>query len=240
MGDDEVLIMTQDHGTKRKTAHQLEALEKLYSEDHCPTQKAMENYAVTLKLTYKQVRGWFAQKRRRERRENRVCLLSKKCLISRTDCSRLSGCGKKIFKSDSLAQRVETSSFSKPNQLRLVKLDQSKKKHHRSCYTSQCVGHGDGRTQPLQLKNFMVQSRNTKLNKKVYPLQDMLPPDYILQKVFRKDGPPLGVEFDTPPGAFCCWRGARNSLPACQDDKKEPKGRKVVEINFQLVEHLWV
>lgn len=31
-------------------------------------------------------------------------------------------------------------------------------------------------------------------------LQDMLfTPEYILQKVFRKDGPPLGVDFDSLP-----------------------------------------
>ncbi|XP_043705835.1 homeobox-DDT domain protein RLT3 isoform X2 [Telopea speciosissima] len=228
MGDDGVVIMTQDHGTKRKTVHQLEALERLYSEDHYPTQKAMEDHAVTLKLTYKQVCGWFAQRRRREKRENRVCSLNKKCLISRNDCSMLSGRGKKIFKPDSLAQRVETSSFSKHNQLWLVKLDQFKKKQHKSCSSNRFVGRGDGRTQLLQLKNFMARSRNTKLNKKVYHLQDMLPPDYILKKVFRKDGPPLGVEFDTPPsGAFTRRRDARNSIPACQDSQKAPKGGKV-------------
>ncbi|KAJ4973305.1 hypothetical protein NE237_006479 [Protea cynaroides] len=225
MGDDAVVIMTQDSGTKRKTVHQLKALEKLYSEDHYPTQKAMDDYAVTLKLTYKQVRGWFAQRRGREKRENRVCSFNKKCLNSRTDCSMLRGRGEKIFKPYSLAQRMENSSFSKHNQLWLVK-DQFKKKHRRVCSSSRCVGRGDG-SQPLQL-NSMVQSRNTKLNKKVYCLQDMLPPDYILKKIFRKDGPPLGVAFDTPPpDAYICQRDARNSPPACQDNQKAPKGRKV-------------
>ncbi|KAK2988514.1 hypothetical protein RJ640_026742, partial [Escallonia rubra] len=33
-----------------------------------------------------------------------------------------------------------------------------------------------------------------------FQLQDLLlSPDYILSKIFRKDGPPLGVEFDSPP-----------------------------------------
>lgn len=44
-----------------------------------------------------------------------------------------------------------------------------------------------------------------KKKKKVLLPQDLLSPQYILSKVFRKDGPPLGVEFDSLPfQAFHC------------------------------------
>lgn len=39
-------------------------------------------------------------------------------------------------------------------------------------------------------------------------LQILLSKDYILKKIFRKDGPTLGMEFDAPPGnAFCYHTG---------------------------------
>lgn len=44
-------------------------------------------------------------------------------------------------------------------------------------------------------------------------VDDLLPPDYILRKVFRKDGPPLGVEFDNLPShafRFCNVKGDYN------------------------------
>lgn len=38
-----------------------------------------------------------------------------------------------------------------------------------------------------------------KRKKKSILIQDFLTPDYILRKIFRKDGPPLGVAFDSLP-----------------------------------------
>ncbi|PQP97827.1 hypothetical protein Pyn_00350 [Prunus yedoensis var. nudiflora] len=57
---------------KRKTQSQLEALESFYSEDRYPSRTAMECHAAAFRLTYKQVRGWFVEKRRREKRENKT------------------------------------------------------------------------------------------------------------------------------------------------------------------------
>ncbi|KAK1282044.1 hypothetical protein QJS10_CPB22g00982 [Acorus calamus] len=50
--------------------------------------------------------------------------------------------------------------------------------------------------------------------KKLVRLQDLVSPEYILKKVFRKDGPPLGVEYDTlPDGAF----GRSNEVQDAED-----------------------
>lgn len=49
----------------------------------------------------------------------------------------------------------------------------------------------------------IVSSKIGKKKKKHNQIQDLLMINDILQKVFRKDGPPLGVEFDSlPSGAF--------------------------------------
>lgn len=56
-------------------------------------------------------------------------------------------------------------------------------------------------------------------------------PDYILKKVFRKDGPPLGVEFDCLPStAFQGNSGSSESgcsQASCQNEQRELKRRKV-------------
>ncbi|KAI7739127.1 hypothetical protein M8C21_004101 [Ambrosia artemisiifolia] len=58
---------------------------------------------------------------------------------------------------------------------------------------------------------------------------DLLRPDYILSKVFRKDGPPLGVEFDhLPSHAFrlCSVRDSGISHRACQEQQRALKRQK--------------
>lgn len=150
---------------KRKTPLQLRALERCYSEDQYPTQKAMKGYAASLGLTFKQVQGWFMEKRKRHKRN-----------------------GEAPFSIS--AQDGAQSADSLP---------------------STC-GH--------------LASTDANSREKPICLQDMLfSPDYILKKVFRKDGPVLGVEFNSlPAGAFL--HGSRNKL-SCQQIHREPKKRKV-------------
>ncbi|XP_015868893.1 homeobox-DDT domain protein RLT3 [Ziziphus jujuba] len=57
--------------------------------------------------------------------------------------------------------------------------------------------------------------RNKKQNQL---LQDLFNPNYILKKVFRKDGPPLGVEFDSPPPP---------AFSHCKDNQRATKRLKV-------------
>uniref|UniRef100_A0A7N0UBZ7 Homeobox-DDT domain protein RLT3 n=1 Tax=Kalanchoe fedtschenkoi TaxID=63787 RepID=A0A7N0UBZ7_KALFE len=52
-----------------KTPLQLELLEQFYAKERYPTQSEMKNYAASLRLTLKQVRGWFVERRRKEKRE---------------------------------------------------------------------------------------------------------------------------------------------------------------------------
>ncbi|KAL3520941.1 hypothetical protein ACH5RR_019090 [Cinchona calisaya] len=61
-------------------------------------------------------------------------------------------------------------------------------------------------------------------------LQEVLfNPDYILQKIFRKDGPSLGIEFDPlPENAFrYCNPDSRKSHRACQENQRAIKRQKV-------------
>lgn len=61
-------------------------------------------------------------------------------------------------------------------------------------------------------------------------LQEVLfNPDYILQKIFRKDGPALGVQFDSlPENAFrYCRPDSRKSHRTCQENQRAFKRQKV-------------
>ncbi|KAI3721692.1 hypothetical protein L2E82_32709 [Cichorium intybus] len=60
-------------------------------------------------------------------------------------------------------------------------------------------------------------------------VDELLPPDYILRKVFRKDGPPLGVEFDNLPShafRFCNVKDSGISHRACQEKQRAFKRQK--------------
>ncbi|XP_039031449.1 homeobox-DDT domain protein RLT3-like isoform X2 [Hibiscus syriacus] len=61
--------------------------------------------------------------------------------------------------------------------------------------------------------------------------QDLLPAQCILKKVFRKDGPPLGVEFDSLPSqAFFRCEGSKESHPTDQVcERGAAKRRKIFE-----------
>ncbi|CAI9273230.1 unnamed protein product [Lactuca saligna] len=63
-------------------------------------------------------------------------------------------------------------------------------------------------------------------------VDDLLPPDYILRKVFRKDGPPLGVEFDNLPShafRFCNVKDSGMSHRACQEKQRAFKRQKTLK-----------
>ncbi|XP_039039455.1 homeobox-DDT domain protein RLT3-like [Hibiscus syriacus] len=77
----------------------------------------------------------------------------------------------------------------------------------------------------------------SKKKKKMLLPQDLLPAQYILKKVFRKDGPPLGVEFDSLPSqAFFHYEGSKESHPADQECRRRAaKKGKVFE--FTSLDH---
>ncbi|KAK6937918.1 WHIM1 domain, partial [Dillenia turbinata] len=139
---------------KRKTPHQLQALESFYSDDEYPTHEAMEDYALELQLTYKQVRRWFVERRRKDKREDLV-------LPRRANLLKLPGDGGES-----------------------------------SCLDSAC--NSPGPSLPNAQMPATLRATDQRKKKQIL-LQDPLTPDYILKKIFRKDGPPLGIDFDSLP-----------------------------------------
>ncbi|KAM2993564.1 hypothetical protein FF2_045649 [Malus domestica] len=168
--------------TKKKTRLQVEALESFYSEEKYPSRMAMECHAAAFGLTYKQVRGWFVEKRRREKRGNRTSELG-------AGDTRIVKHGRSKTKASSSSRYMKTSLFNKKERM--------KWKH----------------------------------------VQELLTPDNILKKVFRKDGPPLGVEFDPlPSGALCHSPDSPDFPSPCKENNRATKRRKVTEqavINHQ-------
>lgn len=132
----------------------------ILAEDKYPTQSTLETYAATLGLTCRQVQGWFAQKRRRDKREDEM-------IVSSTG-----------------------------NEHRLSRRNESDLTHA-------------GRTQNSKNKfKTMVEGNIVNRRKRFDSMQSLLSSDYNLMKVFRKDGPPLGLEFDhIPSGAFLRCKG---------------------------------
>ncbi|KAG1359055.1 Homeobox-DDT domain protein RLT3 [Cocos nucifera] len=178
----------KDNGTKKKTQAQLQSLENLYSDEKYPKPKAMEECAVSLNLTYNQIRTWFVERRRKEKKEN------------------------------------EALSKSKSSEVVELESDQS----------NDVAFFADGRHVRQKDKHSAPIMRRTNISEKKHLicLQVLFSKDYILKKVFRKDGPPLGVEFDPPSGnAFSCGTGFQKgqNLQSCRDSKRSLKKRKVLE-----------
>ncbi|XP_030963210.1 homeobox-DDT domain protein RLT3 isoform X2 [Quercus lobata] len=183
----------------RKTASQLQSLQQLYLENKYPTKELMEDNAAALGLTYKQVRGWFIERRRRDKRENGSIVpscsaSSKKNPILTTRVGSGTIAARKVLKGDPLLHKAKAS-------LSLISNRPS-----------------------------TVETRIRKRKRKPILLQHLFTSDYILKKVFRKEGPPLGVEFDSLPSrAFCCHTDPKNSRPSCQDNQGAGKRLKVSE-----------
>lgn len=130
----------------------------------------MECHATVFGLTYKQVRGWFVERRRREKRKN----------IASELLSGRNGLG---IAATRVAKLIPSSHRTKA---------------------------------PSSLKS---------KKKKMKPnhIQELQNPDYLLKRVFRKDGPPLGVEFDSLPSR-ALWHSTgtkmRNTQVYCTLFKK--------------------
>lgn len=142
------------------------------AEDKYPSQRAMEDLAVVSNLTFKQVRGWFIEKRRSEKSKNELIepprLTKKLSVFKGRKGAAVASDARKMLKQLELS----ASSTDKSN-----KPSSSKYKHAPS----------------------EVQGRIGKRKKKLVLVQDLLTSDYILGKIFRKDGPALGLEFDSLP-----------------------------------------
>jgi Homeodomain len=109
------------------------------TEDKYPNQQQMAKCAESIGLTYNQVKTWFKDRRRKEKRQIE---------------------GLKKDRNSSIGGLTSTK----------VNVNQSRK-------TTLSLA---------QKKRRFVQ------------MQVLFPKDYILRRVFRKDGPTLGMEFDSP------------------------------------------
>ncbi|KAL6644463.1 hypothetical protein ACP70R_016071 [Stipagrostis hirtigluma subsp. patula] len=145
----------ENAGTK-KSPQQIQMLEKLYSEVQYPKPEDMAEYATSVDLTYNQVRIWFKERRRKERRQ----LETAGAHIERQLSARSSG------------SRSSSSSSS--------------------CY--QAPTYDISRSRPEFDRSISMIGEE-----QIVRPQVLFPKDYILRKIFRKDGPTLGNEFDPLP-----------------------------------------
>ncbi|XP_040381805.1 homeobox-DDT domain protein RLT3 [Oryza brachyantha] len=173
----------ENTGTK-KSPLQIQMLERFYSEVQYPKSEYIAEYATSVGLTYSQVRIWFKERRRKERRE----------------MESLGAHMEKQLNARSNGFRCNSSSS------RFASFSQSTIDHH--------VDNG---------MSFIGE-------KHALRPQVLFPKDYILRKVFRKDGPPLGSEFDFLP------QSAPRHLRDTTDyhfyqNRRVMKKRKIVELN---------
>ncbi|KAK1259058.1 hypothetical protein QJS04_geneDACA005525 [Acorus gramineus] len=286
MEDDEFMTK-QDHGVKRKTPLQIQSLERFYSEEKYPKPKAIEDYAASLNLTYKQVSKWFSDKRRKERKENDLCRVSndgsgnilkeRSSLLEevqsgpdRSNCDQMwtaeanlmneSGSGTEGSGNNS-AMRSSLGQGGPETQVHvgILNLDQSnrgssqevpismiekgslyqrrmqpKRIHKKTQESSESMdGHRLFHSHNGFVGQGFRQGPSRIWKKKLVRLQILVSPEYILKKVFRKDGPPLGVEFETlPDGAF--GRSNDSIYLLRRDDQREPKSRKISKSPLDL------
>ncbi|URE22844.1 hypothetical protein MUK42_12920 [Musa troglodytarum] len=192
-----------DNPTKKKTPNQLQSLEKFYSEEKYPEQTKMEEYASLLNLTYNQIRSWFVERRRKERRENET-------MTSNVE-SFLNGSSSQASKFADGHGRVAgiTSRCATERMYQLVK-----QKARHKVLEQLMKSHSVGRINHTDTDQVL--------------LQILLSKDYILKKIFRKDGPTLGIEFDAPPGNALGYHTELQEPKPCHGKLQTPKRRKAL------------
>ncbi|KAJ0960513.1 hypothetical protein J5N97_001603 [Dioscorea zingiberensis] len=278
---------SKDYGTKRKTPVQLQSLENFYSEDKYPTKNDMEEYAATLKLTYHQIRGWFIERRRRERKQHSPRNTQGSDRTRESGCSTMtrsrngtddnttvghsriraltqleqgaSLCSRPIqsirdgkkLKNDRYANQKGKPPSQAKRKRKLLSHQQalrylSSSKHDWTQNTESAlfkmqkyakaskrrhINMEDGPDSQRQHgKNRTSRRNNFAQNNDFIRPQVLFSKDYILRKVFRKDGPPLGIKFDPLPGnAFRNCTGTENLSIVCQGDQSIHQRREVVE-----------
>ncbi|KAG9457294.1 hypothetical protein H6P81_001802 [Aristolochia fimbriata] len=218
--ENEVAMERQDSGSRRKTLLQTESLENFYSVGKFPSQEVLEQYATSLNLTCKQVRRWFSERRRKEKKEteNVICSTGETDREGGPDSTTSSSAGnRKSMQCSRVRTGRKTKSSSMHHQDESIELDWSKEG---------CVERED---------ELVFPAKKCKQQNRLFHVQDILSPDYILKKVFRKDGPPLGVEFDSlPAGTFGCMSGVKHFNLSCHDTQRCTKRRKVSELPSAL------
>ncbi|KAJ4791039.1 Homeodomain-like transcriptional regulator [Rhynchospora pubera] len=153
---------------RKKTPMQLQTLERSFSEEKYPNQQDMAKCAESIGLTYNQVKTWFKERRRKEKRE---------------------------------IEGLKNQSASSVSSL-----------------TSSKVSVGLSRKTCVSL---------AERKRRFVQMQVLFPKDYVLRKVFRKDGPPLGMEFEAPPLRSTGHKKDIQKVRACTESQTSMKKRKV-------------
>lgn len=276
-----------DHGTKKKTPIQLQSLENFFSEDKYPTKNAMEDYAARLKLTYHQIRGWFIERRRRERKEYAKRNTQDSGRTSESGCNTMT-CSRNGTNENTTVRHSRIRSLSQLEQgdsLCSTPIQSKKggKKLADDRFANQENKHPARakRKQKLSLDQHSLSNESSSIHERTHNTESALfkmrkclkPPkrryisreggpyfqtqhernrtyrrmnftqsdgcirpqvlfskEYIIRKVFRKDGPPLGIEFDPlPSNAFRQFTGPENLGMVCRGDQSNHQWREVVE-----------
>lgn len=153
------------------------------AEDKYPKQNKMEEYASSLNLTYHQIHGWFAERRRKDRRKNEALHSSIKSFPSSSSNAFKHTHGKCL----NLSGHRGTAGTSR---CAIKKMNQLVRQKCRYKDLEQLMkSHSGGRS------NYAEKNH-------IFHLQILFPEDHILKKIFCKHGPVLGIEFDPPGDAF--------------------------------------
>ncbi|CAI9091445.1 OLC1v1026482C2 [Oldenlandia corymbosa var. corymbosa] len=115
--------------------------------------------------------------------------------------------------------------------------------HHKNSEDSGVVANGVKTSDRNSKRKITAQKKQQQLfmNEDDYRrrLQEVLySPEYILEKIFREDGPALGDEFDSlPDNAFrYCNPGSRKSHRACQENQRAFKRQKIsASLSYQPI-----
>ncbi|KAL4200597.1 hypothetical protein AMTRI_Chr02g211950 [Amborella trichopoda] len=216
MGNGGESLASQNNGGKRKSPFQIESLENFYTEDRYPSPESMREYARALRLTYKQIRGWFSDRRRRDRQHG-LCFSSRKPLSSSKRARELDH-----NMESTLAKKTNNRTF----------LDYGTENNPLSCNSKSASAKKNNSNSCKALeqrqKNRVARIKYSRSGRKLLGHQYIMSADQILQSVFRKDGPPLGSEFDPlPQGAFGMNSESIRNHSACQGTQRGSKRRKV-------------
>lgn len=255
--ENDIIGSKKGHGTKKKTPFQLKSLEKYYSEDNYPKQTLMKEYAASLNLAYSQIRTWFVERRRKERRENELRGCCKSLLGGQPKYG--AGKGGKIMNVNNLLGRRKSKSSSnsrygkvmnhesdqsmdsllsaESNSFRLNEKPPTSKNYRSSSkygeikYDTSARHHGPCNPRStLSLKKRFPVSRShlgVRQKNRSIRLQVLFSKDHILKSIFRKDGPALGVEFDSLPSRSFGFQ-TDSGIHSCQDDGRALKRRKIL------------
>ncbi|CAD5179084.1 unnamed protein product [Musa acuminata subsp. malaccensis] len=210
-----MMLMTKKTMEQReKTTCRLQSLEKLYSEDKYPKQNKMEEYASSLNLTYHQIHGWFAERRRKDRRKNEALHSSIKSFPSSSSNAFKHTHGKCL----NLSGHRRTAGTSR---CAIKKMNQLVRQKCRYKDLEQLMkSHSGGRS------NYAEKNH-------IFHLQILFPEDHILKKIFCKHGPVLGIEID-PPGDAFGHSTEFEKLQSCHDNQRIPRRSKVSQ-NFKTL-----